>query len=296
MLFKTNNFPEFTGRVCPAPCEEACVLSINDKPVTIKLIEQNIIDHAFDKGWVKPKPPELRTGKKVAVIGSGPAGLAAAAQLNKAGHWSPSSSGPTASAGCSPTASPTSSSKSTSSTAAIKLMAAEGIKFVTNANVGVQRAGGGPPPRLRRDRAVRRRDPARDLKVPGRELKGIYRAMDYLPLAEQGVPRRRRRRRAVHRRQGQARHHPRRRRHRGRLPRHRAAPGRQEHQAVRTAPPPARGPQRGRVKAGNLQPWPYWPMIFRTSSAHEEASRAVRRRRSATSPSTPRSSAARTAK
>src|SRR6266699_166707 len=86
MLHKTNNFPEFTGRICPAPCEEACVLGINEKPVTIKLIEQNIIDRAFEEGWVKPQPPEKRTGKKVAVVGSGPAGLGAAAQLNKAGH------------------------------------------------------------------------------------------------------------------------------------------------------------------------------------------------------------------
>src|SRR5258706_13494446 len=85
-LLKTNNFPEFTGRVCPAPCQEACVLGINGKPVTIKLVEQNIIDRAFAEGWVGPKPPEKRTGKKVAVVGSGPAGLAAAAQLNKAGH------------------------------------------------------------------------------------------------------------------------------------------------------------------------------------------------------------------
>src|SRR5918996_3756352 len=87
MLHKTNNFPEFTGRICPAPCEEACVLGINEKPVTIKNIENSIIDHAWDNGWVKPAPPEVRTGKKVAVVGSGPAGLAAAAQLNKAGHW-----------------------------------------------------------------------------------------------------------------------------------------------------------------------------------------------------------------
>ena len=86
MLFKTNNFPEFTGRVCPAPCEEACVLGINDKPVTIKNIELTIVEHAFEKGWIKPEPPQERTGKKVAVVGSGPAGLACAAQLNKAGH------------------------------------------------------------------------------------------------------------------------------------------------------------------------------------------------------------------
>src|SRR5467141_1184032 len=86
-LHKTNNFPEFTGRVCPAPCEGSCVLGINEPPVTIKSIECAIIDKAFDEGWVVPEPPAKRTGKKVAVIGSGPAGLAAAAQLNKAGHW-----------------------------------------------------------------------------------------------------------------------------------------------------------------------------------------------------------------
>src|SRR5215210_4940920 len=86
-LHKTNNFPEFTGRVCPAPCEGACVLGINNPPVTIKNIECEIADRAFGEGWVVPDPPEKRTGKKVAVVGSGPAGLACAAQLNKAGHW-----------------------------------------------------------------------------------------------------------------------------------------------------------------------------------------------------------------
>src|SRR5436190_5189695 len=85
-LHSTNNFPEFTGRVCPAPCEEACVLRINDDPVTIKQIEKQIIDHAFKEGWIVPAPPAQRTGKRIAVVGSGPAGLAAAAQLNRAGH------------------------------------------------------------------------------------------------------------------------------------------------------------------------------------------------------------------
>ena len=86
-LHKTNNFPEFTGRVCPAPCEGSCVLGINDPPVTIKSIECAIVDKAFEEGWIVPEPPQVRTGKKVAVVGSGPAGLAAAAQLNRAGHW-----------------------------------------------------------------------------------------------------------------------------------------------------------------------------------------------------------------
>src|SRR5690348_1262110 len=85
-LHQTNNFPEFTGRVCPAPCEGSCVLGSVDKPVTIKNIEYSIIDRGFAEGWVKPEPPAVRTGKKVAVVGSGPAGLAAAAQLNKLGH------------------------------------------------------------------------------------------------------------------------------------------------------------------------------------------------------------------
>ena len=85
-LHKTNNFPEFTGRICPAPCEGACVLGINDPPVTIKNIENAIVDRGFAEGWIRPQPPQHRTGKQVAIVGSGPAGLAAAAQLNKVGH------------------------------------------------------------------------------------------------------------------------------------------------------------------------------------------------------------------
>src|SRR5438034_5728445 len=86
-LLATNNFPEFTGRICPAPCEGSCVLGINADPVTIKQVEVTIIERAFREGWVQASPPEIRTGKKVAVVGSGPSGLAAAAQLNRAGHW-----------------------------------------------------------------------------------------------------------------------------------------------------------------------------------------------------------------
>jgi glutamate synthase (NADPH/NADH) small chain len=86
VLHSTNNFPEFTGRICPAPCEAACVLGINEPPVAIKLIEKTIVEHAWNEGWIKPEPPEKSTGKRVAVVGSGPAGLAAAQQLNRAGH------------------------------------------------------------------------------------------------------------------------------------------------------------------------------------------------------------------
>src|SRR5487761_2718319 len=86
VLHSTNNFPEFTGRICPAPCEAACVLGINEPPVTIKVIEKNIVERAWQEGWIQPEPPETRTGKRVAVVGSGPSGLAAAQQLNRAGH------------------------------------------------------------------------------------------------------------------------------------------------------------------------------------------------------------------
>src|ERR1700687_5072614 len=86
VLHSTNNFPEFTGRICPAPCEASCVLGINEPPVTIKQIEKNIVDRGFAEGWIRPEPPKVRTGKKVAIVGSGPAGLAAAQQLCRTGH------------------------------------------------------------------------------------------------------------------------------------------------------------------------------------------------------------------
>src|SRR6478736_5788484 len=87
VLHSTNNFPEFTGRICPAPCEAACVLGINEPAVAIKVIERTVIDYAWDQGWIMPEPPQVRTGKRVAVVGSGPAGMAAAQQLARSGHW-----------------------------------------------------------------------------------------------------------------------------------------------------------------------------------------------------------------
>ena len=104
VLHSTNNFPEFTGRICPAPCEAACVLGINEPPVTIKVIEKTIVEHAWKEGWIKPEPPEKRTGKRIAVVGSGPAGLAAAQQLNRAGHSVTLFEKRTASAACCATA------------------------------------------------------------------------------------------------------------------------------------------------------------------------------------------------
>src|SRR5271155_3426925 len=136
MLLKTNNFPEFTGRVCPAPCEEACVLGITEKTVTIKLVEQNIVDRAFAEGWIKPEPPATRTGKKVAIVGSGPAGLAAAAQLNKAGHRVTVFERADRIGGLLMYGIPNFKLEKEVVLRRVRLMEAEGIKFVTNANIG----------------------------------------------------------------------------------------------------------------------------------------------------------------
>ena len=182
MLLKTNNFPEFTGRICPAPCEEACVLGINEKPVTIKLIEQNIIERAFAEGWIRPEPPKQRTGKKVAVVGSGPAGLAAAAQLNKAGHLVEVFERADRVGGLLIYGIPNFKLEKHVVQRRINLMEAEGIRFHVNANVGFN---------VKIEQLTQRFDAivlcngatrARDLAVPGRELDGIHLAMDYLPL------------------------------------------------------------------------------------------------------------------
>ena len=262
MLFKTNNFPEFTGRVCPAPCEEACVLGINEKPVTIKLVEQNIIDHAFEHGWVKPQPPEKRTGKKVAVVGSGPSGLAAAAQLNKAGHWVTVFERADRVGGLLMYGIPNFKLEKSVVLRRVKLMEEEGIKFVTNANVGVNVK----VEDLRRDFdaivLTGGSTKSRDLPVPGRELRGIHFAMEYLPqqnkhnlgdsVADQITAK----------------------------GKHVIILGggdtgadclgtalRQGAKSIRQfellpKPPEARVAD---------MPWPNWPMIYRTSSAHEEA-------------------------
>ena len=181
-LHATNNFPEFTGTLCPAPCEGSCVLEINDDPVTIKAIELAIIDHAFEAGWVKPEPPVVRTGKKVAVVGSGPAGLAAAQQLNRAGHWVTVFERDDRIGGLLRYGIPEFKMEKRVLDQRLRQLETEGVKFVTSAHVGVSvpvedllksfdamlLAGGACAPR--------------DLPIPGRELEGIHFAMEYLTL------------------------------------------------------------------------------------------------------------------
>lgn len=180
-LLKTNNFPEFTGRICPAPCEEACVLSINDKPVTIKLIEQNIIDKAFKEGWIKPMIPAQRTGKKVAVIGSGPAGLAAAEQLNKAGHRVTVYERADRPGGLLLYGIPDFKMDKTTVHRRVKLMQESEIEFVCNADIGAKISVSELQKKFDAIVIATGATRARDVYVSGRELEGIHLAMNYLP-------------------------------------------------------------------------------------------------------------------
>src|SRR5207253_1187255 len=181
-LHATNNFPEFTGRLCPAPCEGACVLGINNDPVTIKSIEVSIIERAFDEGWVRAQEPAVRTGKRVAVVGSGPAGLAAADQLNRAGHWVTVFERADRIGGLLRYGITEFKMEKRFLDRRLQLMAQEGIAFRTGANVGVTVL----VEDLRRDFdalvLAGGATAAPDLKVPGRELAGIHFAMEYLPL------------------------------------------------------------------------------------------------------------------
>ncbi len=262
-LHATNNFPEFTGTLCPAPCEGSCVLGINDNPVTIKAIELAIIDRAFDEGWIRPEPPVFRTGKKVAVVGSGPAGLAAAQQLNRAGHWVTVFERADRIGGLLRYGIPEFKMEKWVLDRRLEILRTEGIQFRVNANVGVNvpaaqlqgefnailLAGGATAPR--------------DLKIPGRELDGIHFAMEYLPLQNRRC-------------EGDD------------IPEDRfiAARGkrvviigggdtgadclgtvhRQGAESVHQLELLPRPPDQRALE----NPWPLWPNIFRTSSAHEE--------------------------
>ena len=267
-LHATNNFPELTGRLCPAPCEGSCVLAINDDPVTIKAVELAIIEHAFEQGWVTPDPPAVRTGKKVAVVGSGPAGLAAAEQLNRAGHSVIVFERADRIGGLLRYGIPEFKMEKRFLDRRLRLMEKAGIVFQTHAHIGVNV----PVADLRRDfDAIVLAGGAcapRDLPVPGRELGGIHFAMEYLTLQNRRcegdvipdaefITARDKRvviigggdtgadcLGTVHR-QG----------------------ARSVHQfELLPRPPDTRAPD---------NPWPQWPNIFRVSSAHEEGGERV---------------------
>jgi glutamate synthase (NADPH) small chain len=179
-LHKTNNFPEFTGRVCPAPCEGACVLGITDPPVAIKNVESAIIDRGFTEGWVVANPPSTRTGKKVAVIGSGPCGLAAAAQLNTAGHQVTVYERADRLGGLLMYGIPNMKLEKSDIERRVQLMRDEGIEFIVNADVGnnidVKELVDDNDAVLLATGATL----ARDLPIPGREAEGVHLAMDFL--------------------------------------------------------------------------------------------------------------------
>ena len=262
-LHSTNNFPEFTGRICPAPCEPACTLSINQDPVTIEMVEKAIVERAWSEGWISPNPPARLTGRKVAVVGSGPAGLAAAQQLRRAGHDVTVFERSEYIGGLLSLGIPDFKLEKQIVKRRLDQMRAEGVVFRTNAYVGrnvpVQRlkaefnalvlAGGSTIPR--------------DLEVPGRELDGVHFAMDYLTQQN---------------RRGEGQEFP-----AGQIitaaDKHVVILGggdtgadclgtahrqKAEHiwqYEILPRPPDARGPR---------NPWPQWPIIMRTSSAHEE--------------------------
>jgi len=181
-LHATNNFPEFTGTLCPAPCEGSCVLGVNDDPVTIKAVELAIIDRAFEEGLVKPQPPQTETGKSVAVVGSGPAGLAAAQQLRRAGHKVTVFERADRIGGLLRYGIPEFKMEKRVLDRRLEQMRAEGVEFRAGVNVGVDLS----VEQLKKDFSAvlltGGATVARDLPVPGRELKGVYQAMEFLTL------------------------------------------------------------------------------------------------------------------
>ncbi|MCB9564656.1 MAG: glutamate synthase subunit beta [Kofleriaceae bacterium] len=260
-LAATNNFPEFTGRLCPAPCEGACVLAINTDPVTIEEVEKQIIERAFAEGWVRPEPPRLRTGKTVAVVGSGPAGLAAAAQLNRAGHTVTVFEAAPRAGGLLRYGIPDFKMEKWVIDRRLALLEAEGVRFRCGVEVG--REPTWDHLRASHDAvliAVGARR-GRDLAVPGRDLAGVVMAMDYLTEQNEVVGGERERsaldvrcRHVIVLGGGDTGSDC-----LGTALRQGAASVQQIE--LMPAPPAARADD---------NPWPQWPMVFRTSSSQEE--------------------------
>lgn len=262
LLISTNNFPEFTGRICPAPCEASCVLGINKPAVAIEFIEKSIIEKAFEEGYVKPLIPTTRSGKKVAVIGSGPAGLAAAAQLNSAGHLVTVFERSDEVGGLLRYGIPDFKLEKNVLQRRVQIMEAEGVTFITNANIGVNV----PIQQLREefDAIVLSGGSTipRDLPIPGRNLKGVHFAMDFLTQQNQRVSGKKVEADAIFATG----------KHVvvigggdtgsdcvGTSNRHEAATVTQIE--ILSKPPKDRN---------EAMPWPSWPMILRTSTSHEE--------------------------
>jgi glutamate synthase (NADPH/NADH) small chain len=265
-LHATNNFPEFTGRLCPAPCEAACVLWINEDAVTIKQVEVSIIEHAWDHGWIAPVTPSVQTGRRVAVVGSGPAGLAAAQQLTRAGHTVTVFERADRIGGLLRYGIPEFKMEKRFLDRRLDQMRAEGTEFRTGVNVGVDVTV--EELRASHDAIVLAGGATqwRDLPIPGRELEGVYQAMEFLPPANRVQ-------------EGDLQEHPFSAAGKhvviigggdtgadclGTSHRHGAA---SIHQFEIMPRPPDSRPE--------ANPWPTWPMMFRTSSAHEEGGERV---------------------
>jgi glutamate synthase (NADPH/NADH) small chain len=266
ILSDTNNFPEFTGRICPAPCEASCVLSINNKPVTIEYIEKTIAETAFEKGYIRATPPKFRTGKRIAVVGSGPAGLAAAAQLNKAGHWVTVFERSNRIGGLLRYGIPDFKLDKAILDRRLRLMEQEGIIFRTNAHVGINISGKHLQDEFDAIVLCGGASTPRDLPIPGRNLKGIHFAMDFLEQQNKRVAGDRifsgdilaTDKNVIVIGGGDT---------------GSDCVGTSNRQRARTltqiellAQPP--------IQRDNLtNPWPLWPMILQTSSSHEEGAR-----------------------
>jgi glutamate synthase (NADPH/NADH) small chain len=257
-LAATNDFPEFTGRLCPAPCEGACVLAIDGAPVTIEAIEKAIADRAFAEGWIKPQPPRVRTGKRIAIVGSGPAGLAAANQLNRAGHTAIVYEAAAKPGGLLRYGIPDFKLEKHAIDRRLAILTAEGVEIRCNTPITDWRAL-----RAEHDAVVIAigAQRARDLVVPGRVLDGVVLAMDYLTEQNEVVggeradaPRSVKGKRVIILGGGDT----------GSDclgTAHRQGAAHVTQIELMPAPPTAREPS---------NPWPQWPMVFRTSSSQEE--------------------------